>query len=244
MKQGRKREENRHYPPPTSCRRQSSIGAVSANTNLCCWRNSVFFLLSSSCLLPQQVSSFAPTTAIRTTTSRPRSRFVPVEQKQSTTFDGSNSHGRGSGSGGTSTCRHMVLTTPESIFEQTATEKLLDDLIDESVRTSARRPIIMQFDPSSGRLWKQWKGTIFSETWDSCVSKMAYAMILLLLCKTFPRISNHLQGFNVLWGQLLQVTTVRMMRLFSMYHIVSLLRTRLSTKMGLGTTSFHFDFFL
>jgi predicted membrane chloride channel (bestrophin family) len=44
----------------------------------------------------------------------------------------------------------MVLTTPESIIEQASTAKLLDDLIDESVRTSARRPIMMQFDPSSG----------------------------------------------------------------------------------------------
>jgi hypothetical protein len=44
----------------------------------------------------------------------------------------------------------MVLTTPESVFEQASTEILLDDLIDESVRTSARKPIMMQFDPSSG----------------------------------------------------------------------------------------------
>lgn len=38
----------------------------------------------------------------------------------------------------------MVLTTPESIIEQASTKKLLDILIDESVRTSARRPIMMQ----------------------------------------------------------------------------------------------------
>lgn len=40
--------------------------------------------------------------------------------------------------------REMVLTTPESIIEQASTEKLLDILIDESVRTSARKPIMMQ----------------------------------------------------------------------------------------------------
>jgi hypothetical protein len=44
----------------------------------------------------------------------------------------------------------MVLTTPEAIIEQASTRKLLDVLIDESVRTSARKPIMMQFDPSSG----------------------------------------------------------------------------------------------
>jgi hypothetical protein len=49
----------------------------------------------------------------------------------------------------TSTARNMVLTTPESIIEQASTQKLLDDLIDESVRTSSRKPIMMQFDPSS-----------------------------------------------------------------------------------------------
>jgi hypothetical protein len=69
-----------------------------------------------------------------------------------------------------STQRRMVLTTPESIIEQASTTTLLDDLIDESVRTSARRPIMRQFDPSSGWIWKRWKGTIFSETWDDCVS--------------------------------------------------------------------------
>jgi hypothetical protein len=52
--------------------------------------------------------------------------------------------------GSSSTALHMVLTTPESIIEQASTQNLLDDLIDESVRTSARRPIMMQFDPSSG----------------------------------------------------------------------------------------------
>jgi hypothetical protein len=49
-----------------------------------------------------------------------------------------------------STALPMVLTTPEAIIEQASTVTLLDDLIDESVRTSARKPIMMQFDPSSG----------------------------------------------------------------------------------------------
>lgn len=66
------------------------------------------------------------------------------------------------------TALHMVLTTPESIIEQASTVNLLDDLINESVRTSARRPIMMQFDPSSGWIWRRWKGTVFAETWISC----------------------------------------------------------------------------
>jgi Bestrophin, RFP-TM, chloride channel len=101
----------------------------------------------------------------------------------------------------------MVLTTPEAIIEQASTTKLLDDLIDESVRTSARRPIIMQFDPSSGWIWKRWKGTVFSETWDSCVYKMVYASLVYLACKSFPQVKDTLSGFSILWGQLLSVTT-------------------------------------
>ena len=51
-----------------------------------------------------------------------------------------------------STARQMVLTTPEAIIEQASTQNLLDNLIDESVRTSARRPIMMQFDPGRGHV--------------------------------------------------------------------------------------------
>ena len=57
---------------------------------------------------------------------------------------------RSDGSGIGSSTELNVLTTPEAIFEETSTQNLLDDLIDESVRTSARRPVMMQFDPSSG----------------------------------------------------------------------------------------------
>ncbi|GAX23193.1 hypothetical protein FisN_39Hh011 [Fistulifera solaris] len=102
----------------------------------------------------------------------------------------------------------MVLNTPESIIEQASTQYLLDYLIDESVRTSARRPIMMQFDPSSGWIWKRWKGTIFSETWDSCVAKMVYACLIFVLCRTYPStVKETLSGFHILWGQLLSVTT-------------------------------------
>ena len=59
-----------------------------------------------------------------------------------------------------STVRQMVLTTPEAIIEQASTQNLLDNLIDESVRTSARRPIMMQFDPGRGHV----SVTIMTET--------------------------------------------------------------------------------
>lgn len=102
----------------------------------------------------------------------------------------------------------MVLTTPIDIIEQASTVNLLDDLIDESVRTSARRPIIRQFDPSSGWIWRRWKGTIFSETWVSCVRNVLYAVAIFLLYRKYPGfLDNHFNGFSTLWGQLLSVTT-------------------------------------
>ena len=108
----------------------------------------------------------------------------------------------------TTTRRRMVLTTPEAIFEQTSTTTLLDDLIDESTRTSARKPIMMQFDPSSGWIWKRWKGTVFSETWDSCVYRMLFASCVYLVCsRHLPQLKDALAGFNILWAQVLTITT-------------------------------------
>jgi hypothetical protein len=106
------------------------------------------------------------------------------------------------------TSLHMVLTTPSSIIEQASTKKLLDDLIDESVRTTARTSVMMQFDPSSGWIWRRWKGTVFSETWRTCVINMLYASVITLLFYINKQAITHLfEGFNVLWGQLLSVTT-------------------------------------
>jgi len=102
----------------------------------------------------------------------------------------------------------MVLTTPASIIEQASTKVLLDYLIDESTRTTARNPVMMQFNPSSGALWRRWSGTVFSETWSSCVKNMLFAAVLSIIYKLNEQgFSNHLAGFNILWGQLLSVTT-------------------------------------
>jgi hypothetical protein len=106
-----------------------------------------------------------------------------------------------------STALQMVLSTPESIIEQVSTEKLLDILIDESVRTSSREPIMMQFNPRRGWIWRQWRGTVFSETWKSGLLNMALAIFCVFLYKLYPNLKDLLQGFSILWGQLLSVTT-------------------------------------
>lgn len=106
------------------------------------------------------------------------------------------------------TSRNMVFTTPYSVIEQASTKTLLDDLIEESMRTTARFPVMMQFDPSSGWIWRRWKGTVFSETWRTFLSNMAYASVICLIFKTFHNeFLENLSGFNILWGQLLSVTT-------------------------------------
>ncbi|KAL3787940.1 hypothetical protein ACHAWO_001089 [Cyclotella atomus] len=105
------------------------------------------------------------------------------------------------------TALQMVLSTPESIIEQVSTEKLLDILIDESVRTSSREPIMMQFNPRRGWIWRQWRGTVFSETWKSGLLNMALATSVVFLYKLYPSLKDLLQGFSILWGQLLSVTT-------------------------------------
>jgi hypothetical protein len=102
----------------------------------------------------------------------------------------------------------MVFTTPSSVIEQASTKILLDDLIDESVRTSARYPVMMQFDPSSGWIWRRWRGTVFSETWRIFLTNMVYASIVCLIFKCYKtQFLQNLSGFNILWGQLLSVTT-------------------------------------
>lgn len=67
---------------------------------------------------------------------------------------------------------------------------------------------MMQFDPNANWIWGRWKGTVFSETWMSCVKNMVYASFITLLYKTYETsLTKNLAGFNILWGQLLSVTT-------------------------------------
>lgn len=107
----------------------------------------------------------------------------------------------------TTTALHMVLSTPDTIIEQASTQNLLDALLDESVRTQSRHPVMLQFNPSQGWIWRQWRGTVFSETWKSCLKNMALATGVVFLYKFYPGLKDLLQGFSILWGQLLSVTT-------------------------------------
>jgi len=47
------------------------------------------------------------------------------------------------------TRRYMVADIADSVAEKASTETLMDLILDESLRSSARKPIIMEYDPSS-----------------------------------------------------------------------------------------------
>lgn len=100
-----------------------------------------------------------------------------------------------------------VLRTPEAVFERASTQDLLDDLIDESVRLSARRPIMLQFEPSGAKIWRRWRGTIFSETWRNTIRNMLFASAVGVYFRLHPSMKARLAGFSILWQQLLGLTT-------------------------------------
>jgi len=140
----------------------------------------------------------------RQTASSPLLNFLErLRRKRRTNSDRSSTSSTGTG-----TALNMVFTTPSSVIEQASTDVLLDDLIDESVRTTARKTVMMQFDPSSGWIWRRWKGTVFSETWRICIINMIYAFLITFVYKlNKDAFRNGLSGFSILWGQLLSVTT-------------------------------------
>ncbi|EEC51745.1 predicted protein [Phaeodactylum tricornutum CCAP 1055/1] len=101
----------------------------------------------------------------------------------------------------------LVVSLPDSLIEEVSTQALLDKIIDEGIRTSARRPIMFQFDPSSTAIWKHWKGTIFAETWPSVVRHVLWAVLVYFLFRRNPGSGRVLSDFSTLWGQTLSVTT-------------------------------------
>lgn len=102
----------------------------------------------------------------------------------------------------------MVFDAPSAeVMEQISTQDLVDRILDESLRTSARRPIMIQFDPSRKAMWQHWKGTIFSETWTSSVRNALWAVAVYLLMLKYPQVKTTFTGFPVIWAQILGVTT-------------------------------------
>jgi hypothetical protein len=93
------------------------------------------------------------------------------------------------------------------LMEQTSTKEILDGIIDDCLRTSGRRPIMIQFEPSSKAIWSHYRGTVFAETWKSCVQGILWAASTYLWLNGQPRLQTALAEFSSLYMQLLSVTT-------------------------------------
>lgn len=89
------------------------------------------------------------------------------------------------------------------------TEQMIDNILDECLRYSARKPIMRQFDPASRILWRQWRGTVVAETWKSAAKHAIWAVTVYFLFQKYPRytVGGVLDGFHKVWGELLAVTT-------------------------------------
>lgn len=107
------------------------------------------------------------------------------------------------------TCLQVFNIEPEeSIFmEQTSTNEILDGILDECLRTRGRRPIMIQFEPSSKAIWNHYRGTVFAETWRSCVQGILWAAAIYLWLHKQPRFQAALQEASSLYVQLLSITT-------------------------------------
>lgn len=101
----------------------------------------------------------------------------------------------------------MVFELDESRVEKITTQDLLDRILDESLRTSARRPIMKQFDPSSKAIWRHWGGTVLSETWKSALKQGIWAACVYFLFQRFHGLRTTFAGSDQLFGQVLAITT-------------------------------------
>ena len=87
------------------------------------------------------------------------------------------------------------------------TQQIIDNILDECTRFSARRPIMVQFDPESRSIWRHWRGTVLAETWKSAAKHAIWGIMVYMLLRKYSHIQGWLQGFERVWGELLAVTT-------------------------------------
>lgn len=87
------------------------------------------------------------------------------------------------------------------------TQQIIDNILDECTRFSARRPIMVQFDPESRSIWRHWRGTVLAETWKSAAKHAIWGIMVYMLLRKYSHIQGWLHGFERVWGELLAVTT-------------------------------------
>jgi hypothetical protein len=121
-----------HAPPFIYAKRSGSASSLdSMVSSLTRCRRPGMLLVLVMCGVLFQVTAFAPASSRRTPL-----KSVAEDCKTPFLF-------------GRSTKRRMVSDIADSVIEKATTRMVLDQILDESLRTSARKPIMYQFDPSS-----------------------------------------------------------------------------------------------
>eukprot|EP00578_Thalassiosira_sp_NH16_P029658 CAMPEP_0181076280 /NCGR_PEP_ID=MMETSP1071-20121207/336_1 /TAXON_ID=35127 /ORGANISM="Thalassiosira sp., Strain NH16" /LENGTH=580 /DNA_ID=CAMNT_0023157453 /DNA_START=153 /DNA_END=1892 /DNA_ORIENTATION=- len=89
----------------------------------------------------------------------------------------------------------------------TSTKQIIDNILDECLRYSARRPIMIQFDPASRAIMRHWRGTVLAETYKPAAWMALWAVVVFVLFQRYPTCVHFFKGFHKIWGELLAVTT-------------------------------------
>ena len=90
--------------------------------------------------------------------------------------------------------------------QQASTQFIIDKILDECLRFSARKPIMRQFDPNRS-MWRRWKGTVIAETWKSAARRVLWACLVYVLLRKYPNISSSLDGSQRIWTELIAIVT-------------------------------------
>ena len=117
-----------------------------------------------------------------------------------------------------SSSRLFVFDVPSSTLDQrfdieqsssrsAGTQQIIDNILDECTRYSARRPIMVQFDPEAKLIWRHWRGTVIAETWKSAAWHALWAVAVYIVLQKYPFITKWFKGFSTIWGELLAVVS-------------------------------------
>ena len=101
----------------------------------------------------------------------------------------------------------MVFDVPVAALEseqsKISTQTLIDKILDECLRYSARRPIMNQFDPASKSIWRHWRGTVVAETWKSAARHALWAVGVYVVFQKYPKCAQFFAGFDRIWSEVL-----------------------------------------
>ena len=96
--------------------------------------------------------------------------------------------------------------SPAKSKQQPSTQFIIDKILDECLRFSARKPIMRQFDPNRS-MWRRWKGTVIAETWKSAARRVIWTCLVYVLLRKYPDMASSLNGSKRIWTELIAIVT-------------------------------------